>query len=181
MEWENVVAGQKADPKQINKIGNQVAKYKGLRLAAQVIVPDGSVQPTIEIDKYTDGSPLHSELGGELLCYSGENANITTALGYLQINGITAPDYWGTVAQPAGAFSFGYWGNVSTEVFGSIRVLNKNVIVKVQSTARYELGGAMKMYGGGLTTPQTAVTAIKLFLSTGTFSAGTVVEWWERG
>ena len=177
MEWENVVAGQRADPEQINKIGNQVSAYKGLRLARRIVLTE--VVSSITFDTDDDGRPLDSKLGGELLFYSG--ANTATATAYMQLNGVSTTDYW-VGSSVLSYIITGAVGTFFSQKKIDINILSNNIVTSVNYSYRSDSGsGNYGVYGGGMTTPQTAVTAIKLFLSAGTFPAGTVVEWWERG
>lgn len=180
MEWENVVAGQRADPAQINKIGNQVAKYKGLRLARRIVLTE--VVATIEFNTDSDGNALNSTLGGELLFYSGTNASITSsATCYARINNVGQNDSYWVYSGTSNTFVIGFVGNAFSKNHTDINILNQNLTIGSDYTYKSTASGNTASYGGGMTAPQSSITAIKLFLSAGTFPAGTVVEWWERG
>lgn len=155
-------------------------RYKGLRLAHRTIV--GAATPIIEFDKDDDGNPLNSALGGELLFYSGENASITTNVSFfLQFNKITSSSFWSNSSAASPYILLGTAGNVFSELRADVDVVNQNVIINSRSAFRTSSSGGIATGGGGIIPPQTAVTAMKLLLSAGTFPAGTVVEWWERG
>lgn len=179
MEWENVVAGQRADPEQINKIGNQVAKYKGLRLARRIVLTEAVSSITFDTDD--DGNPLDSEFGGELLFYSGENTSITNAIYlYLQINNLSGNVYvLGTSITTQ--FSIGYCAPSYTKNKVEIDVVNNNILIGSSFMYRTTSNGSYGNFSGVIMDSQSSVTTIKLFASTGTFPTGTVVEWWERG
>ncbi|WP_312059650.1 hypothetical protein [Anaerotignum sp.] len=180
MEWENVVAGQRADPEQINKIGNQVAKYKGLRLARRVVLTEAV--SVIEFNTDSDGTALNSTLGGELLFYSGTNSSIASVVGCnMQINGITTSSYITNGGTEVNYLNVGNVGNLISSKKTKISLINNNVFVETQMWYKYTSAGTSGSFISGMTTPQTSITVIKLFLSAGTFPAGTVVEWWERG
>lgn len=159
---------------------NHTNTYKGLRLAKQIILSEAAA--TIEFDTDDDGNPLNSELGGELLIYCGENASVASNTGiYLQLNGITANQYWYQTLDTTYRMLLGAAGSLFTSNKTKINNLNGYTTFASLYACRYSGGGFSGIYGGGMTTPQTAVTAIKLFLASGTFPSGTVVEWWERG
>lgn len=180
MEWQNVVAGQRADPEQINKIGNQVAKYKGLRLARRVVLTEAVSSITFDTDD--DGNALNSTLGGELVFYSGTNASISIFTNLqMQLNNISEGEYWTSHSTTATSLLAGRCAAVLSEGRILINNLNQNLIFNSSCVYRYSTAGNLLTSGGGMTTPQTSVTAIKLFLASGTFPAGTVAEWWERG
>lgn len=179
---ENLVAYKR------NKIGSAWqpwerfpdTRYKGLRLAAQSIVPDGTTATTIEIDKYTDGTPLNSVLGGEVRVKTKANASFSsTSNCFLQTNKATS-GYWHMSGTGQTSILVGTLGNVVSNIKCLVDVSDSIDVESFFSYATSSSGNSGNR-GGGMTTPQTAVTAIKLLIGTGTFPAGTVVEWWERG
>ncbi|MEA5057244.1 MAG: hypothetical protein VB047_06770 [Anaerotignum propionicum] len=180
MEWGNVVAGQRADPEQINKIGNQVAKYKGLRLARRVVLTEAV--SVIEFNADSDGNSLNSAMGGELSFYSGDNASVgTQAVAYIQLNGVTTNSYWTSSTNPSSSINVAWVGSSFSEFLVNIRIMQQNIAINSMYSQKNTSSGAQGVMGGGMFTPQSNVNRIKLFLSSGTFPAGTVVEWWERG
>ncbi len=180
MEWENVVAGQRADPEQINKIGNQVSAYKGLRLARRIVLTE--VVSSITFDTDDDGNPLDSRLGGELLLSSGSNDSIGNGTQVnMQLNDIKSNSYWYNVASAGSSMYIGYMGNLFSLNAISIFILNGVAVARSTITYRYAGGGGDAVRGGGMTMPQTSINSIRFFVAVGTFPIGTVLEWWERG
>lgn len=178
---ENLVAYKR------NKIGSvwqpwerfPDTRYKGLRLARQIVLTGTAA--TIEFNTDSDGNPLNSTLGGDLLFYSGENTSISTSsTRYMQLNGIVSSDYWYNGGM-SNYIPHGTEARTFSQAKTSIDILNQNLISNTKHVYTHPTGGGVALVGGGVATPQTAVTSIKLFLSAGTFPAGTVVEWWERG
>lgn len=143
-----------------------------LRLAGRIVLDEAI--DVITIDKDTHGNPLNSKMGGELLFYSGTNVSITSASCQMQINGVTSGGYWRNGSSSISALITGTVGGLFTHISTSIRLLNNSVVV-VGFCAYMSPGGGSSSTGGGMTTPQASITAIKLFLTTGTFPAGTVV------
>lgn len=156
-------------------------RYKGLRLAAQSIVPNGTTAAEIVIDKYSDGTALNSTLGGELLFYSGENTSISSAAYlYLILNNLTGNVY-ATGTAIATQFSAGYCAPVCSKNKIDIDIANDTILVGSSYMYRASSSGSYGNFSGAVTISESSIDSIKLFLSAGTFPAGTVVEWWERG
>lgn len=155
-------------------------RYKGLRLARQIVLTDTAA--TIEFNTDSDGNALNSTLGGELLLYSGANASISTsAWVYAQFNNATSSVYWSTLSSLSTSIHIGSIGSQFAKNNLRINILGSNLVIDSSYLYRYSTAGSGSVAGGGMTTLQTSVTAIKLFPAAGTFPAGTVVEWWERG
>ncbi len=154
-------------------------RYKGLRLARQIILTGTAA--TIEFNTDSDGNALNST-GGELLFYSGANSSIASVVSCnMQINGITTNSYSTGGGADVNYLNIGNVGNLASSKKTIISLINNNFFSETQIWYKYSSGGSSGSFISGMTTPQTAVNAIKLFLSAGTFPVGTVVEWWERG
>lgn len=182
MEWENVVAGQRADPAQINKIGNQVAKYKGLRLARRIVLTE--LVSVIEFNADSDGNALNSTLGGELrIKVSGSSvATGTTAYILAQFNKIYTDNYVDNIITPTKNYMcVSGIKNINVNCISEINILNNTIFAFSRGWYRDSSGGSLGNIAGELDSIQNSITSIKLFLSAGTFPAGTVAEWWERG
>ena len=179
MEWENVVAGQRADPAQINKIGNQVAKYKGLRLARRIVLTEAVSSITFDTDD--DGKPLDSKLGGELVAVvkrPGASNNITL---YARLNSKTTSSfYWNTSYIAPTFIILGYIaviGFVKCSIISTMAGLIYDTVFAYNSATSVS---SAAMYGGTRVAVDT-IDTIQVYVPEGVLPIGTVIEWWERG
>ncbi len=154
-----------------------IRDMKVLRLARRIVLEE--VNEVIILDKDTEGNPLNSEKGGELLFYSGENTSITSpSTSYMQLNNLTGDSHWyaSVVSDKVGTDNN---GSVVAQKKIDMRIINGMIMITALASYQYASGGSTNLFGGGVRVPQTAITAIKLFLAVGTFPAGTIIEWYE--